>query len=380
MQIGFLFHKVPLDKPTGIDQVRLLALSLGLLRLGAKVTIIAPVSRSGVLGETIPVLPLEALSGKPRFDVLKVCYHFSMELVRDYQGLLVVRLVRVVDEHLPERDRLHRDRLIASQDLAAKQASGMIFNNRENAIRWQSLYGYNQKMALIPTGCPLEIPPLGPDPYDQRLPVLLFLGSLCSTRMIHLLNETAERLQGKMAVHMIGQNKSELYGEGFLPLSPLIKDHGEKPEEVLWDYIRYARIGLALAAGPDSFDNDLSKIMSYLRGGLPILCEEQIPNAKLALKFGLAQTFRFGDAKDLTHKALMMGSSRDKTIDSKLAPRFLNHHSWSRRSEVLVGFLKKLLSNPISHPRSGAPWRPDPAWRTVFEESSPLRPTHRGGR
>jgi hypothetical protein len=344
MNIGFLFHKTPLENPSSIDQLRLQALSGGLTRLGAKVTIVAPVSRPFSLGKEISVLPFQTLSENPGFDLLKVCYHFSMEQLRDYQGLLVCRFVRVVDERLPERDESQRDRLLAAQIVAARQARGMIFNNHENAMRWRSMYGHAQKIAIIPTGCRLEIPMSGPDPYDHKLPVMLFLGSLASSRMIYLINETAELLQGKIAIHTIGQNKSRLYGDRFLPLSPLITDHGEKPEEIIWDYIRYARIGLALAAGPDIFDNDLSKIMTYLRGGLPILCEERIPNAKQALQLGLARTFSFGDARDLARNALMMESLTGMKIDSGLFQRFCNQNSWHRRSELLYRFFKRLIS------------------------------------
>jgi glycosyltransferase involved in cell wall biosynthesis len=344
MHIGFLFHKTPVENPSSIDQVRLQALARGLTRLGARVTIVAPVSRPGSLDESISVLPLQALSGTPGFDVLKVCYHFSMEQIRDYRGLLVCRLVRVVDDRLPERDGSQRERLLAAQMLAAQRADGMIFNNPENAERWRAMYGHAQKIALIPTGCPLEIPVPGPNPFDRKLPVMLFLGSLASSRMIHLINEAAERLHGRIAVHMIGKNKSRLYGGKFLPLSPLIRDHGEKPEEAVWDYIRYARIGLALAAGPDVFDNDLSKIMSYVRGGLPILCEERIPNVKQALQSGLARTFGFGDAGDLARAAVMMESSPANNADSDVMQSFCSHNSWSRRAEVLYCYLKKVIA------------------------------------
>jgi glycosyltransferase involved in cell wall biosynthesis len=344
MHIGFLFHKTPEENPSSIDQVRLRALTRGLARSGARVTIVAPVSRPGSLGESIPVLPLQALSENPGFDVLKVCYHFSMEHARDYRGVLACRLVRVADERLPERDEFQRDRLLASQMLAAQRADGMIFNNRENAARWRTLYGHAQKIAIIPTGCPLEIPSPEPNPYDTKRPVMLFLGSLASSRMIHLINEAAERLQGKIDLHLIGKNKSRLYGGKFLPLSPLIRDHGEIPEEAFWDYIRYARIGLALAAGPDVFDNDLSKIMSYARGGLPILCEERIPNIMQASQAGPARTFVFGDAEDLARTAVMMASSADSDIDPDVMRIFCSRNSWSRRAEVLYCFLKKLIS------------------------------------
>lgn len=342
MRVGFLFHKVPQDTPSGIDQVRLKALSSGLKELGANVAVIAPVSCPALFDGTIPVLPLDALFEKPGLDVLKVCYHFSMELLGGYDGLLACRFVRVVDEDKPDRDGMFRNRLLAAQTLAAQKASGIIVNNRENAIRWQARYGHNQKIAIIPTGCPSEIPSPVFNPYDQKLPVLLFLGSLSSARMVRMINDAAGLLQGKIAVHFIGRNKSAIYGGFFVPLSPLVADHGEKPEEEVWDYIRHARIGLALAASSDPFDNDLSKILSYLRGGLPILCEERIPNIRWALNRERAVIFRFGDPEDLCRKALQAVSKPSAPHADKEIQSLLNHHSWSTRSKTLYRFLKEL--------------------------------------
>lgn len=343
MRIGLVFHKDPLVPASGIDLIRLKALSLGLTDLGAQVTIIAPVAIPGLLGEKVPVVPLSTLDDRQGYDLVKTCYHYSLELLANYSGPLVCRLVRVVDEHLPDRDVLQRPRLLASQRLAAERATGMIFNNRENMSRWREIYGNRQKIAIIPTGCPTDLPSLGPNPYDGKLPVLLFLGSLAAPRMVELINHAAERLRGRMAVHVVGKNKTELYGGSTRLLSPLVTDHGQMPEEATWDYLHYARVGLALAAGPDPFDNDLSKIMAYLRSGLAILCEERVVNAGLAMKYGVGQVFRYGNAGDLVEKALSLATGNIRVPDPDSMPRLIRLNSWSRRAEVLYRFLQFLL-------------------------------------
>ena len=74
MRVGIVFHKNPLAPPTGIDLVRLRAISLGFIRKGINVEVIAPVDREGILEEIVPVRRLEALeeacSIRYRQDVL----------------------------------------------------------------------------------------------------------------------------------------------------------------------------------------------------------------------------------------------------------------------------------------------------------------------
>ena len=89
--------------------------------------------------------------------------------------------------------------------------------------------------------------------------------------MVSMLNEAARMLSDLGRIHLVGLNKAHMYGGGKdCVLDPLIRNHGELPEDAIWDYIRHASIGLALATGTHKFDNDLSKIINYLRGGLPV--------------------------------------------------------------------------------------------------------------
>jgi hypothetical protein len=344
MRIAMLFHKDPSGPATGIDLVRLAALSSGLARLGAQVSVVAPVAREGQLVNGIAVLPLEALHEPGRFHVVKACYHFSMELVQGYDGPLVCRLVRVVDEQLPERDALQRGRLLACQETARIRGVGMVFNNRENAARWRARYGTAQRIALIPTGCRAAIPPPGQNPYDSGPPALLFLGSLAAPRMVALLNDAAERLAGEMAVHLVGKNKSGLYGSAVVPLSPLVTDHGELPEEDVWNFVRHARLGLALASGPHPFDNDLSKIATYVRGGLPVLGEERIVTMALARRYGVCQEFRYGDAAGLARQA-RKALSREMALPETALERLNRLRSWDRLAGILFRFLGKVVAS-----------------------------------
>ncbi len=340
MRVGLLFHKDPLQPAAGVDLIRLRALAEGLRRQGADASVVAPVDREARLG-SISVEPLGALAEPGRFDVVKACYHFSLELLGEYDGPVVCRLVRVVDELLPQRDEPCRKRLLACQDIARERARGVVCNNRLNARRWRERYGSRQQLAIIPTGCPAQLPPLGPDPYGPGPPPMLFLGSVAAPRMVDLLNAAADRLRGEARIHHVGRNKTGLYG-GAGTLSPLIVQHGEAPEDQTWDFARWARLGLALAAGPDAFDNDLSKVVAYVRAGLPVLGEERLANAGLFLRRGFGAEFRYGDAAHLAQQTRRLLAASFEGQSPGVMAWAARGHSWDRRAAALTRFLLRL--------------------------------------
>lgn len=340
MRVGIVFHKSPLGPPTGIDLVRLRALSSGLLECGMNVEVLAPVEDgSGRLGD-VPVVPLSALRAGARYDVVKTCYHFSIRLIDGYRGPVVARIVRVVDESRPERDACRRSDLLQCQDLILRRASGLVLNNRDNADRWRCLYGVSPPITLIPTGCPAVLPPMRSNPFGLDGKVMLFLGSIAAPRMVGLLNEAARRLRGRCTIHVVGANKARLYGGGEQDrLAPEIVQHGEIPEKETWDFVRYAHIGLALAAGPDVFDNDLSKIYSYLRGGLPVLSEEHVANSSLAIERGIGAVFRHGDPEALASKAVGLLEHPPVHHRASTMEWMAREHSWDRRVQTLAELL-----------------------------------------
>ncbi|MBI5570153.1 MAG: hypothetical protein HY914_09430 [Desulfomonile tiedjei] len=343
MHIGILFHKNPFLPPTGIDLVRLRALASGLIRRGIKAEIVSPVDRAGLIDGNVPVKPLAVLNDPSPYAVLKTCYHDSIELIGSYQGPVVSRIVRVVDDRLPERDEPARARLLRCQERIRERASVLVLNNRENMLRWRELYGPEPRIVLVPTGCPQDIPPRLRNPFHGDRPVALFLGSVAAPRMVRMLNEAARRLGGVAEVHLVGLNKACLYGgDENCRLDSDIVDHGEVIEEDAWDYIRYAAVGIALATGPLPFDNDVSKILTYLRGGLPVLSEEPILNNALVRQTGLGTTFAYDDAAELAAKVkfLIRNPMREKR---EQVMRFMaEEHSWDRRVDTYVELFNEL--------------------------------------
>jgi hypothetical protein len=344
MRVGIVFHKDPFAPPTGIDLVRLRAIARGLIRRGVQVDIIAAVAHAGTIDDFIQVYPPDVLKEPGRYDLIKTCYHDSILLVEGYDGPVVSRIVRVVDDRLPERDEPFRSKLLKCQEIIKDRANLLILNNEQNKERWRNLYGREPRIALIPTGCPAELPPSRGNPYNASERVMLFLGSVACPRILDMINSAARNLQNSCTVHLVGLNKACMYGgDATCSLDPLVVDHGERCEQEVWDYVRHANIGLALATGPHAFDNDVSKILNYLRGGLPVLSEELIINNDLITKTEFGSIFKYSDLNDLVVKAKeMLSSSFDDRKDA--VTRFMaNEHSWDRRADAYVNLFHSLI-------------------------------------
>lgn len=343
-KIGIVFHKNPFVSVTGIDQVRLRAMSSSFSKLGFDVEIIATIKNAGTLENGLRVEPVEILEDRCRYDLIKTSYHWSVKYLKKFEGPVVSRIVRVIDYKLPERDEVNRRELLDLQDIIKQRASALIVNNEENRQRWINLYGNFPEVFVIPTGCPAVIPLPGKNPFQTITKNIIFLGSLAAPRMVQMLNLTAHHLQDVAKVHLIGLNKACMYGgDDSCVLDPAIIDHGELPENEIWNYIYHADLGLAFATGPHRFDNDISKILNYLRGGLPVVSESPIINNDLIEQTGFGLIFDFGDIYGLIEasRKVLLGSG--KTDRAAVMNFMATKHSWDRRAEVYADIFKKLL-------------------------------------
>jgi hypothetical protein len=126
----------------------------------------------------------------------------------------------------------------------------------------------------------------------------------------------------------------------------MIVQHGTLPEDRIWNYISHARIGLAIATGPYPFDNDMSKIFSYLRGGLPVLSEEPIVNNMFIRETGFGLTFQYDNIEDLMGKAMLLLRSPLSEKREEVMAFMAKEHSWERRVDAYVKLFHALLNRP----------------------------------
>ncbi len=366
MRIGIVFHKDPFAAVTSIDLVRLRAFAFSLLERGFHVRIVAPAKRPGRLDDRVDVIPARDLDRHGDFDLLKTSYHQSIRLIGNFSGPVVSRIVRVVDEKLPERDEAVRSELLECQEIIRRRATALSLNNRENEERWRRFYGPEPPIVLVPTGCPARIPPEGPNPYGEGARVMLFLGSIAAPRMLEMLNRGARALEGRCSVHLVGRNKTGMYGgDAASALDSLIVDHGEISADRIWDYIRHARIGLALATGPHPFDNDVSKVLDYLRGGLPVLSEEPIVNNDLVRRTGYGRIFAHGDIDDFAAGALELLENPRPDKRDRVMEYMAREQSWDRRGDIYAnlftmiaeGRIRSSFASPIAREKPEPPRR-----------------------
>jgi glycosyltransferase involved in cell wall biosynthesis len=128
-------------------------------------------------------------------------------------------------------------------------------------------------------------------------------------------------------------------------LDERIIHHGELCEADVWDFVRHASIGLALATGPLPFDNDVSKILNYLRGGLPVLSEEPIVNNALVRETGFGKIFPYGDVERLVQTALSLLEHPPNDKKEAVMRYMAAEHSWDRRVETYLDLFERVLSH-----------------------------------
>jgi glycosyltransferase involved in cell wall biosynthesis len=323
--------------PIGIDIVRLRNIAFGLKTAGFDVEILAPEPSNSCIKE-IPVRSW-LNSAIDSFDLLKTCYHQSIQHVGDFSGPIISRIVRVVDEKLPERDEAIRSELLQCQELIRSRARVLVLNNEANAERWRKLYGGKPAIHLAPTGCPATLPQAGANPYDMDSTPVVFLGSIAAPRILKMINDLADAVEGIAQIHLVGKNKSRLYGKQG-SLNPRVLDHAELPEDKTWAYLAHAKAGLAFSTGPHVFDNDLSKIYSYLRAGLPVLSEQGVLNNDLIDETQMGEIFRYGDIEDLVVKTKKLLS---RQYPREQAMAFMSrNHSWDCRVESYAKLFRDL--------------------------------------
>jgi hypothetical protein len=163
--------------------------------------------------------------------------------------------------------------------------------------------------------------------------------------MVEVLGALALRLKGTANVHLIGKNKASMYGcHNHCSLPSEVIDHGEMDQDRVWDYLRYADMGVAIATNSHPFDNDVSKVLNYLRAGLPTLSEEPILNNELILRTGLGATFHFNDMDHMESQARYLLNQKDLPERSKVMEFMATHHSWRQRVQTYVDLFPKLLN------------------------------------
>ncbi len=349
-RIALVYAKNASSPPTGMDRIRWRQIGGHLAELGHEVHMVTD-QPAGV--RAVNGLPVQRHTDVcwDEFDLVKVCYQHSINLVPAHPAL-IVRMCRVVDARRPRRDGARRARYLQNQQRIAEVARFVAFNGSHNADRWRLKYGDRQEILIVPTGCPVRIPVPLASPFEPGRRIILFCGSITSPRFTTVLNRVGRglaRLGSDAQLHIVGRNRLHLYEGRTEPLDRTVMHvHEAVDEESAWQYILHADVGVAPAPSDDEFESELAKIYYYLRGGLPVVTESTVSNRSLVAETGHGAVAQFGNTRDLLDKIGVALSLRPR--NARVMAHMAATHGWNRRAGVYADVLQR-----IGSPRDGGP-------------------------
>jgi len=278
------------------------------------------------------------------YHVVKTFFHRGFDSLMAEGGgdhpFIISKLGSVVGREQTEGVHFHgsvREQLYATQAAIAKRSKIVtVLTNRSAALWWKE-HGTDSVLFQVPTGVDAEIPTAGPNPY-LRLgidgPIALFAGN------IYLREHQAEvNLLWQDRLNQLGRSLRRhgislvAMGDGMTDkLDPAAVLHvGTIDAGEYWDWQRHAQVGMVLAQGRVQ-DNESSKIYYYLRTGLPVVCEESVPNKSLIEETGCGAIVPYGDIEAMTDAAADL--VRTKRNVTHIADYMVEKHSWDARAAL----------------------------------------------
>ena len=199
---------------------------------------------------------------------------------------------------------------------------------------WQTQLGVHVPVLLVPTGVDRKIPPPGWNPFTGASSKnAVYVGNLYTRHQRELnlrwqerLNTLGARLAARgIRLHFVGPGRTDrLDARVVTVIGPIV-------HEAVWDYLRFADVGVVLARGAIQHD-EASKLYYYLRAGLPVVSEAPVPNNHLVTESGLGFVAPYGDDALM---AELIEAAANRAWDRQSAQAYiLAHHTWRRRIQV----------------------------------------------
>ena len=279
-----------------------------------------------------------------RYDVVKTFFHRGFDALRAAGGaqhpFILSKLGSVVGREQTPGVHFYgavRAQLLETQEQIARRSRVVTILTAENADLWRRTHGAATPLVQVPTGVDAELPPPGPSPYPAigvDGPVALFAGNLYSLHQQPEINRLWQDRLNRLG-RALDRAGLRLVAMGTGVTDRLDRDAvvhvGPVPLREFWDWQRHAAVGLVLAQSTVQ-DNESSKIYYYLRTGLPVVCEQPVPNAWLVRDTGHGVLVPYDDVEALAAA----------TAKTALAPPLANglpqymalHHSWDARARL----------------------------------------------
>ena len=340
--------------PTKMSTIRWLRISECLAARGHQVDMI--MNGVGLESRTTPNLrsiPFSLVDWN-RYDVIKTLFHGGFESLMAEGGgnhpFIISKLGSVVGDR-DDTDGVYffngeREQLYTIQEQIRERSRYVTLLTTASRRLWEHHFGRDDKLLHVPTGVDREVPAPRWNPYQQfREPIAVYIGNIYGLTQRDVNERWQERLNS--IGRLLRQRGIRLcyIGTGHVDrIDPAaVTVLGEVDNDDMWDYQRFAQVGLVLAQGLTQH-NESSKMYYYLRTGLPIVSESPVPNNFLIQSTGMGYVADYGDdhmLADMVESAIHHPWPREEGINY-----VVQNHSWDQRVETYQQVLRNGLGVP----------------------------------
>jgi hypothetical protein len=277
------------------------------------------------------------------YDVVKTLFHDGFTTLARHGGashpFIIAKLGSVVGpEDMPGIYFFGglRERLFDTQRAIEAASRYVTVLSAQAAELWRLCHGRSANLLLVPGAVDAVIPAPGADPYpaDGR-PRVLFAGNIYHLRDQPEANRVLASKLNALGRHLAARG-SRLYFLGTGNTRALdrtvVTQLGHASYEASWDYLRFATVGIVVAAGPFMHNNESTKIYHYLRAALPVVSEAGFPNDHVVTDSGLGEVVPNGD---MAFMAERVDAAVRRQWDRDAAVAYvLGHHTWEGRAAI----------------------------------------------
>ena len=328
--------------PAKMSTIRWLRVSEGLASLGHRVDMI--MNGNGPDCTAVPNLRTVQFADADwsSYDVVKTLFHAGFESLCEEGGgdhpFIISKLGSVVGSH-DDTDGVYffnheRQHLHQIQDRIHERSRYVTLLTDASRRLWEELYGPCDNLLHVPTGVDRKVPAARGNPYKNfSEPIVVYAGNIYGETQPEMnlvwqerLNRVGQLLRRKgIRLCFIGSGKVDQLDRAAVTVIQ------EVDNQHVWDYQRFANVGLVLAQGKKQH-NESSKLYYYLRSGLPVISEAPVPNNFLIDETGMGYVADYDDDLVLVE---MTESAIHREWPSREAIRHVvRNHSWDRRVQT----------------------------------------------
>ncbi|MEO8575709.1 MAG: hypothetical protein ABI556_03375 [Gemmatimonadales bacterium] len=328
--------------PAKMSTIRWLRMSEGLAALGHRVDMI--MNGSGLGHAATPNLrsvPFADVDWNT-YDVVKTLFHSGFESLSDEGGsnhpFIISKLGSVVGNH-DDTDGVYffnheREHLYRVQEQIRERSRYVTLLTAASRRLWEDLHGSTDNLLHVPTGVDRALPAANDNPYNRfREAIAVYAGNIYGETQPEMNIVWQDRLNSLGSLMRKKGIRLCFVGTGRVDrLDPdAVTVMREVDNREVWDYQRFANVGLVLAQGLTQH-NESSKLYYYLRTGLPVVSEAPVPNNFLIDATGMGYVADYGDDQMIVD---MVESAIKREWPRREAIRYIvRHHSWEKRVET----------------------------------------------